>query len=140
MFADDTNSPAEFQSLTEVKIYLKIFQLAKLITGLEINPEKTQILPLKCSPDNLPPTQKHILNRIGNVTEQVNHLGLVITNDWNNSATASWQNSLTNFTSSNEKFRSITGSENPLHKKQLATALLQSTFNHVLRVHAPTQS
>ena len=140
MFADDTNSPAEFQSLTEVKIYLKIFQLAKLITGLEINPKKTQILPLKCSPDNLPPTQKHILNRIGNVTEQVNLLGLIITNDWNNSATASWQNSLTNFTSSNEKFRSITGSENPLHKKQLATALLQSTFNHVLRVHAPTQS
>ena len=140
MFADDTTSPAEFQSATEVNTYLNIFQLAKLITGLEINPKKTQILSLKCSPVNLPPTQKHILNKIGNVTEQVNHLGIIVTNNWANSAAASWQNSLTNFIGSADKFRTITGSENPLHKKQLAAALLQSTFNHVLRVHAPTQS
>ena len=117
-FADDTTIPVQFFKESEVDTFLYILSLGKLMTGLSINPSKTQILTLYCDANNLPTEHKKFLKKLGQTTNSAIHLGLIVEKSWRDSAKASWDKTLVSL-----KFSA--GSENPIHRKQLVQSFNQ---------------
>ena len=77
-FADDTTIPVQFSYDSEVETFLYILSLGKLMTGLSINPSKTQILTLYCDANNLPKEHNNFLKKLGQTTNSAIHLGLIV--------------------------------------------------------------
>ena len=105
------------------------------MTGLSINPSKTQIFTLYCDANNLPKEHNNFLKKLGQTTNSAIHLGLIVEKSWCDSAKASWDKTLVSLKLSGEKFLNSAGSENPIHRKQLVSSIIQSSYNHVARVH-----
>ena len=134
-FADDTTVPICINSHDDMDSFLYILKLAKILTNLQINPLKTQVLILHEDANNLSKDLSEILSRIGQTSNSANHLGLIVEKEWHLSAKSSWTKTINSTLSACDKFHSITCSENPIHKKLLVTAILQPTFNFIARVH-----
>ena len=134
-FADDTSLPICLKSHNDMDIFLYILNLAKFLTNLQINPLKTQVLMINEDANNLPPDRLEIIQKIGQPKNSVLSLGLIVGKDWQSSADSSWKKSMDLTFKACDKFHFYTRAENPLHKKQLVTAILQPTYNFIARVH-----
>ena len=134
-FADDTSVPICLESHNDTDIFLYILNLAKILTNLKINPLKTQMLMINEDANNLPQDRLEILSKIGQPKNSVTHLGLIVEKDWQSSADSSWAKSIDSTFKACDKFHYMTRAENPIHKKQLITAILQPTYNFIARVH-----
>ena len=140
LFADDSILPLQFSNDKEVETFLYILTLGKIISGLEINPEKTQILVCYTESKNLPKDHVTFLSKLGKPTDSANHLGLVVEKSWHESANSSWKKTLTTLKNSSQKFLSAIGTENPIYCKQIVSTMLQANYNFVARVHPVSAS
>ena len=135
LFADDSILPNQFSNVKEVETFLYILTLGKIISGLSINPEKTQILVCYTESKNLPKDHTTFLSKLGKPTDSANHLGLIVEKSWRESAESSWKKTLTSLKNSSQKLLSAIGTENPIHRKQIVSTMLQANYNFVARVH-----
>ena len=134
-YADDSNLAIKLSTTNEAEIFLNILTDAKLATGLEVNPSKSEIiLP---SPDSVPLESIQALGKLGKIVQKTTHLGLEVGPTYKKSFQHTWEKAIAKFEVKVDDFRNRLGYEDMLHKKMLCSTILQSTVTHILRVFPP---
>ena len=132
-FADDTTiamrTPTNRQAAVELK---KILHDLEDVTGLKVNPTKSEILLLYDKPTE---EQKKILSDFGTIKENVTHLGVTISHDYAQGRKLTYEAGKTAMKKAAIKISSGILSTNLILKSQAVNVVVSSINNHRFRVY-----
>jgi len=132
LFADDTFVFSRFSNRGQIEDFLGDLEFISELTGLEINRGKTKIISL------FPPDEDfhNVLRPLGEVTEELTHLGIVWSNTVDSSARATYRDALVRLQASVPRITNISTS-NIYHRAMLVKAILPPILHHIHRIFFP---
>ena len=135
-FADDTTmamrTPANRQAAAELK---EILHELEEVTGLKVNPSKSEILLLY---DNPTDEQKEILADFGTIKEHVTHLGVTISQDYAQARKLIYESGKTAMKKASSRISGEISSTNLIMKAQAVNVVVSAVNNHRFRIFPPT--
>ena len=134
LFADDSTMFLTFTSQREVDHWNNCLRILHISTGLKINPTKTKILPMK----ELTLQQSALAEQIGELTQEVEHLGVIIAVSPQRGRDSTYSQITNRFRNRVEKFTSLVSSSDIFHRKLLVQSLVSSMVLHIFRVYPAT--
>ena len=103
MFADDTTHFSHFKTNADANTFVSILEIAQIVTRLQVNIEKTQLVLF--FEDKMTPGEQDAYKLISKqITKEVTHLGLQVTNTAAGSVAATWVAVHKNFTNAADPF------------------------------------
>ena len=135
-FADDTLLLVN-QNLTYVvsQQLLSLYDKLKILTGLEINPRKSNFVVI--GPNPLP-SFCNALTLLGTKKTAIEHLGVYLSNDPNNAKELTYNKVLSSMSKHSKYFSNMTGNIDIFTKIYLIKALIISKAQHCFRVYSPS--
>ena len=136
-YADDNMAALQITSELESDLIRSFLLDAKIATGLQVNPIKSEII--TPNPDSITDEARLALKKLGTIVNCTKHLGLTIGRSYAESYEITWTKALSKFSDKVNSFTTMIGSEDIFHKRMLCGALIRSTITHILRVFPPSQ-
>ena len=134
-FADDTTPVLRVASQSDVDEWLYVWGVITEVTGLRVNPSKTQILLIGKDHHQ---ADLELVRQIGVVHDQVTHLGVVHTDSNESSRDATYSALVPKLRRSVNLFVNAANQADLFHRSMLIRSLINSQMLHIFRVYPPT--
>jgi hypothetical protein len=130
-YADDTSWIARLTRMADVTIWNSVWDTIAKVTGLKINPSKTQIITLG------PDCDIELLSLIGVVIPHAEHLGVYQSANPRAAYNLTYNKLIHKVKETVNRFIDLTSRADYIHKSMLIRALVNSQMLHVFRVYPP---
>jgi hypothetical protein len=132
-YADDTSWIARLTRIADVTIWNSVWDTIARVTGLKINPTKTQIITLG------PDCDIELLSLIGVVVPHAEHLGVYQSANPRAAYNLTYNKLIHKVKETVNRFIDLTSRADYIHKSMLIRALVNSQMLHVFRVYPPQE-